>query len=535
MAMNTQDLFDFLESLGAFEKPYVGKIITIPPLGQDEEFNFTLPKGKGTGLWMGLVSWLGNKGYTVVKIEETMDISPVDQGYYALTQRNNDELEGKIKQGLASASQAVADYELIAHDWRKYEGFLKMLKTDDEHSLRATFIDEVDISTGNNAIKTAIARWPTMIVDFMKLGEKMPTQTNVDEISKGLGISKAEAVLLSTKQRLYIDWKDRFGSEVEKRCQRILALKNSREMTINEYRDWLRPIVAKHKMYKESLSGKASETAFSAYSSPGQALSTNNIEIWGWQPMLGIVGRTGTMENVDKDFAIEPYDEFTKKKVIFATKKKKEGKEEKDIPIGLNGAHTWMDENWVKDKVDDFKKKLAEGNFSWMKKDELYYAFLRMNYERVVIKMPDGTEMEDVTFKPKMWFFSQNALLVLLLHYEAIKKEFDDYIDNLIGVSKMNGPDTAKELADIIKKWKGEDKRKEDKKKAFDLDPLKKDLAENWEKINKAFGFNFTLSRNGPYEHDFMDRIATPYLATEAVDFYIPLTQFLMGGAGVGK
>jgi hypothetical protein len=533
MAMSTDDLFKFLEGLGAFEKPYVGNIITIPPLGQDEEFNFTLPKGKGTNLWMGLVSWLGNKGYDVVKVEETMDISPVDQGYYALTQRNKDELEGKIKQGLASASQAVADYELIAHDWRKYEGFLKMIKTNDEHSLRATFIDEVDISTGNNAIKTAIARWPTMIVDFMRLGNdkcgELKEVTDVNKISRDLGISKAEAVLLSTKQRLYLDWKDRFGAEVENRCQRILALKNSREMTITEYRDWLRPIVAKHKMYKESLlaRGAASETAFSAFNSPGQSLSSNNIEIWGWQPMLGIVGRTGTMETTDKEFAIEPYDEFTKNKVIFAKKTKKVGKEEMVEYIGLKGAHEWITEEWVKNKIVGIKEK--------MKKDELYYVFLRMKYERVVIRTPDGTEMEDVTFKPKMWFFSQNALMVLLLHYEALKKEFDDYIDQLIGLTNMDGNEPEKELADIIKKWKSEDKKKEEKKKAFDIEPIKKDLSKNWAIINKTFGFNFTFGRNGPYEHNFSDRIATPYLATEAVDFYIPLTQFLTGGAGVGK
>lgn len=528
MGSQEDELFELFADIGTTEKPYLGNILTIAPLAQDEEFYFTLPKGKGTNLWFGFLSWLGNKGYEVIKVDETLDVSAVDQGYYALTQRHKEELEGKIKQGLASASQAVADYELIAHDSRKYMGFLKMLKTGDEHSLRATFIDEVDIHTAANSIKQMVARWPTMIADFMKLGDfnkgTLKDETDVGKIADALKVSKAEAVILSTKQRLYKNWKEMFGSEVEMRCKRIIALKNSREITINEYRDWLRPIVARHKMYRESLAtgGGASGTAFSPFASPAQAISSNIVEIWAWQPMVGIVGRAGTMETKGNDFAIDPLDEFIKKKLIMPDEIEVEDKKFKS----LKAMHPWMDEEWVKETAKRIK---GSGK---MKPDELYYAFLRMKYERAIMRTPDGTEIEDLTFKPKMYFFSQNAIMFLLLHFEAVQKEFENYIEQMIGISDEKGVDSGKQLEDIVKKWTEEEKKESEKKgKPLDTEPIRK----GWGKVSKLFGFNFELRRKGPYEHNFSDRITTPFLATEAVDFYAPIIMYLMDGVGVGK
>jgi len=231
------------------------------------------------------------------------------------------------------------------------------------------------------------------------------------------------------------------------------------------------------------------------------------------------------MEMVDNKFAIDPYDKFTKETLVLA-EKSAAGDE---YPC-LKTMHKWIDEEWAKGAVE-----AVMGDKDKMKREELYYAFLRMKYERVVGRNIDGSEFEDLTFKPKMYFFSQNSLLVLLLHHQALQKEFDDYINQLIGVSNTKGNNPDKELKDIIAKWKGEDKKEEKKMKAFDLGHLNKDAKETWKKINKVFNFNFTFSRMGPYEHNFSDRIATPYLATEGTDFWAVLAKNLLDGAGVGK
>ncbi|MBN2095333.1 MAG: hypothetical protein JW727_04760 [Candidatus Aenigmarchaeota archaeon] len=530
-------LFRMLPEMATYQKPFLGKLVAVPPLGQDEVFNFTLTKGKGSGIWIGLMSFLDNKGYKQVKVDETLDISPVDQGYYNLTIRQKEDLEGKIKQGLGSVAQAVADFELVSHDFRKYAGFLKMLETGDEHSLRATFMDEVDISTGNNAIKTMIARWPTMVSDFLKLGDKPETRglVDVDKISKEIGVSRAEAVILSTKQRLYLNWKEMFGGEVRNRCHRILALKNSREMTIKEYREWLRPVVTRHKMLKESIGerGGALGMAFGTFNSPAQAISSNDFEVWGWQSMMGMYARTGSMEVSRSDgFGIDPFDDFVRDNIVLAEKVKIGGK---TYGIGLKGLHPWITKEWANSTAEELKKSDS------FKKTDLYYAFLRLKYNRTIIRLPDGSECDDVTFTPKMYFFSQNTLMVLLIRLKAIQKEFDDYIDQLIGYSNAEGKASDKELEAIVKKWKEQENKegaagkasaaREKLKNYLNFSPVKN----GWKKVSDVFGFPFVMYRHGPYEHNFADRIATPYLATEGSDFYGVLVKKLMSDAGVGE
>ncbi|MCK4729678.1 MAG: hypothetical protein KAT28_00005 [Candidatus Aenigmarchaeota archaeon] len=511
------DYLKEMEKFGGAFKPLVGKIVAVPPLGQNEEFNFTLPKGKGTDLWYSFLPHLDKRGYQITKVSENLEVSPVDAGYYNLTQKQKDEMEMKIKQGLASVAQAVSDFELIAHDVRKYKEFLKMIKEDDEHSLRAIFIDEVDISTGNNSIKGIVIRWPTLISDFMTLGEKLPTEADVNKIKDELKISKAEAVLLSTKQRLYNNWKKIFGPEIEGRLSRLLAQKNSRERTIEEYKNWLRPLVARHKLYKEGLSNpeSARKKLSDVWHSPSQAISTSETKIWAWQPIVPIEPRKGTMEMKGNEFGIDPYDKFIEDNFIFNEKK------------GLKSEYSWIDEKWVKKTVEEIKDS------DWMKENNPYYVLLEVKYSNYIIKFPTGDEMDDVTFKTENWFLSQNALLVLLLKIKAQQEDFDREINQLIGISGEN-PVEGETIESIVESWKEDIK---DEKGA--LDSIKENAQKVQKQVSKIidfFGLEFALSRKGPYEHDFADRITNIYLVSTAIDFYIPhLKLYLLEAVGVGK
>lgn len=523
------DILESLEKKGGAFKSDIGRVIAVPPLGQDTEFNFTLPMGKGTEMWISFLINLEKKGYLVKKLGEDLEVSPVDAGYYNITQKQKEEMEIRIKQGLASVSSAVSDYELISHDVRKYKELLKMLETKDEHGLRTIFVDDVDIGTGNNAIKTAVQRWPTLISDFITLGEKMPSEEDVDKIKEGLHISRAEAVILATKQKLYHNWLEFFGSEVKERFSRLLAQQNSRKRTIDEYKNWIKPLIARYKLHKESFSNldAAKATLITPYHSPGQAFSLNNITIWAWQSMVGIEPRIGTLEKRnrghDKGFGIDPYDNYIQENFIFNTKE------------GLAKDYPWINKDWVKDNVNIVKKE-------WMKDNRLYYVLLQVDYSRSIMKSPAGGEFEDMTFKTKMWFLSQNALLVALLKLKAEQEKFDREINQLLGISNEDGQNSSDEVQNIIKKWKDEAEQKnkgresenETVKKVKENIKSAKKVSEN---IIKMFGLDeIRFSRNRPYEHDFEDRITNIYLVHTAKDFYLPhVAGYLSQLAGVGK
>jgi len=503
---------------------YFGKGICVAPLETREEFNFTFPKGKGTDLWFSFVSHLENKGYKVQKVNEMLEISPVDQSYYALTQRQKEEMEGRIKQGLASVASAVSDYELLAHDVRKYKELLKIIKTNDEHSLRAMFIDEVDISTGPNAIKSIVVRWPTIIADFMTLGEKMPAEENVDKIKDELKISRAEAVILSTKQRLYNNWKEIFIPEVENRFRRLVAQMNSRKKSIEEYKSWLKPLIARHRLYKEGLSASniIKETLTTPYHSPAQAISTNTTSIVAWQPFVGVEPRAGSLSINDLiKSGINPYDKFTKEKLIFNREK------------GLAKEHPWIMNNieFVEEKI----REITNPKNEWMKENRLYYVFLQITCDRVVMKSPSGFELEDITFHTKNWLVSQNVLLVLLLELKIMQEEFNREINQLLGITNEDEIKSEEEIDKIIEGWKKESK-KEKPNKFKELKEKFLNIKTRFSKIFESLGLDTAFSRLGPYEHNFNDRFTNMYLPPLAVDFYRPhVVSYLLKEAGVGK
>ncbi len=522
--MGDKPLIERMFKDGSKDGKYFGKYICVAPFETREEFNFTLPKGKGTDLWINFLFNLEDKGYVVQKVSENLEVSPVDASYYNLTQRQKEEMEGRIKQGLASVSSAVSDYELLAHDVRKYEELVKIIKTGDEHSLRAMFVDEVDISTGANAMKSIVARWPTIISDFMTVGERISREEEVDKIKDELKISRAEAVILSTKQRLYNNWKSIFIPEVENRFRRLIAQRNSRKKSIEEYKNWLKPLVARHRLYKEGLSSSeaARETLTTPYHSPGQAISTNIISVVAWQPIVGIEPRIGSLNINDLiKSGIDPYDKFTKEKLIFNEDK------------GLAKEHPWImkDREWVDKNVKD----ITNPENGWMKENRLYYVFLEVTNIRIVYRAPTGDEIEDVTFKTKNWMVSQNALLVLLLKLKSLQEEFDREINQLLGVTSEENISSEEEAGKIIEKWEEENKEKKPKK-FKELKEKFGNIKTRLSKMTESLGLDSAFSRFGPYEHNFDDRLTNMYLPPLAIDFYRPhVVSYFLKEVGVGK
>ena len=93
---------------------------------------------------------------------------------------------------------------------------LKMIASKSDQPLRNTFLDLADFEWTENSVRHSVSTWPSVINDFMSLGQLMPGETNTVIISKKLNISKEEAEFLSVKQAVYKRWKDELRDKTKK-------------------------------------------------------------------------------------------------------------------------------------------------------------------------------------------------------------------------------------------------------------------------------------------------------------------------------
>ena len=526
-------------------KPWIGHVVVAGPFEARQRIDFTGPPGSVSGIYYSLTFQLGKWEYQVHKADEWIEVSPVHAQYYQLTQKQKEELEGKIKQGLVSVSQSVADMELLMHDKRRYLEFLhymgyrtsnelikdkknekrekeehvhqeeqmndlclyedradgkekENLKKEregriDNHSLKAVFIDQVDMHTGEGiSMRSIVSRWPTLITDFMRANDD---DMDPEKVMKKLNVSKAEAVVLITKNKLYQEWKNIFGPEIKSRYVRINELVQAREASVNQYKEWLKPYIARHKLIEEGLSrsGVRSAATTSFITSGGMATSSAQIVLYVWKDFIvpelykSDAEMTAKMKAFDK---LEPDDKWTRKHLIFGKK------------WGLINNYKWITEDWVE------KQKNAMFNDGWLTPHKPYYSFFKITLDKTNIRMPTGEEMEDGVFDVNMFLMSQNAAFCKMLELKARQQEVEDHINKLLGV--YNPPEG--------KRQKYEDDKNNPVKKFFD-----------W------FNINMELSKGGPYERDFNDRIAKIYLARCAQERYAPIIDFVKNKCGIPK
>ncbi len=507
-------------------KKWIGHAVVAAPFEAHTKIDFTSPLGGSSGIYYALCFQLRKWEFEVQKADEWIEVSPVFTQYYQLTQKQKEELEGRIKAGLASASQAVADLELLQHDERKYKEFLNymgyrtykeikkkkeeyshqhdeeeialddndkdVVKRKDEHYMRSIFIDQVDKHTGEGiSMLSIVQRWPTLIVDFQRLIDE---DVDVGKVASKLDISRAEATVLVTKNKLYLEWKKLFLPQLKSRYSRIRQLVRSREKSVEEYREWLKPVIARHKLINEGLSESGTRKKMKSLfvTTSGHATSFAHIELWTWRDLVMPEFYKVPGELVAKG-KIEVDDKWTMKNFIFHKK------------YGLITEHPWITDEWVK------KMKEEIYNEGLLKKNLLYYTFFIITLTRSNIRMATGAELEDGIFDVNAVLFSQNALFAKLLQLKAKQEEFDNYVDSLLGVSR----DMRKGIATGQKEKKS---RIEPVKKFFDY-------------FNPGIDFR---KPGGPYERDFDDRVTKYWAASMASLRYGPIVEFIKKKAGYG-
>jgi chaperonin cofactor prefoldin len=558
-------------------KPGEG-INTFPP-ERDEYLDFTGTLGKGAETITGLMFQLPKWGFERWRIEEWIEVTPVFQQQYQLTIMQKQQIEQQIKGGLASASQAVADLELVSHDFRKYREFVdfftmidkgnklikenkkeegEKLRNRGEQTLKSIFIDQVDIHTGEGvALRSIASRWPTIIADFMQLKDG---DIDFKKIAKDYKVSEAEGVILATKNKLYTEWRDRlFRQTVEDRYRTLVSLVQARKKSVDEYKNMLRPLMARYKMLSEGLAEKEPRQAMrklSFWRPESQAMSSDFVKIWAWKPVAFAEKYKGTRQNPLDEIPLAQAG-FLPDEIEILKKPKEEGGLGKEVVKALPVEPSidsvfrkiaksveeqykieftpkdWQDARKMMMDRFETSAKATSSYEPWVWSP--YFVFLEIPFMRSVMKSPSGAEMENIfceNFKAAAQ--TQNIILGHYLELVARDKQLDNYISQMLGEAGAKG-ETIDQLIKELE-WKTEEEKKETTEKNKTAEIQKKIGQAKGQakavrvgvgKTLEAFGIKSAFLRGeGPYELAFRDRVPK-YFMPEVAEAYNAVINYL--------
>jgi len=548
-----------------------GEGINACPFDQDELLDYTAPLGGCTGVYYGLMFQLGKWGFERVKVSESIFVSPINKGYYELVLGEKERLSQQIKTGLASIAQAYADLELILHDLRKYREYVKLfneireaeeiMKREKEQkkveeakkkreraiqTLRSIFIDQVDVHTDlpnmPMSLRSIASRWPTVISDFMKLDkEKSPEEIKLD-------VSYAEKVILATKNKLFLSWLEMFENSVKERYARIKELAVARENSIKEYKEMLKPTIARYKMINDMLSSSGGRTGImkSFFRPDAQAFSIDSMTIWAWKPFAPDEKWKASREYFDKIPAHEAG--FTQEEIEILRKNNKLDEDGRVDALPIEPSIDNVVRNITKSVEKEYNVKLTALDLFEARKRLLdrfsssakgyapvvwpfspYFVFVEIPMERAVLVLPDGTQIEDLTISNlRTYVKTQNIILGHILEIMAIEKSFENYIDSLLGELGLDKDGKVKRVKEVLKEEflfiYGSN---EDVEKVFSLsekigkkEKSKFEIFGLLEKIFDYFGVKSTFFRSyGPYEYNITHRLAKYYFKYSGMIF----------------
>lgn len=486
-----------------------GEVIVSPSLlDQIVSLNPVTLEGQAEIIYNIFIYRIAKWHYLVEKADEFVRVTPTAPPAFAPMMAQKERLEGHIKAGLASAAQAVADYELLKHDERKYREILDFFEMGkkDEHVLRALYVDRVDAYMGEGySMVTMTKRWPTIIGDFLKMKSEW---TDKKVIRETLKVTEVEANVLKTKNELFKEWKKLFFPDVRERYARIKNLLESRRRSVDEYREWLKPYLNKFKMIREEAeiadaASDLTEITKLSFTPQGEI----NAKLWFWKPIRP--------EEMGKPLIISGWGEIP----IFDDWVKEH------IPALEAKYDVELTEKEIKNKIEGWKK----GRSFYAKRDELltiypappiderylYYFFIDLDYVCQYKKGSTGPMVvEDQYWHFHPFLISKNFLLFMLLELEYKKKKFATEIEKLIGVSKEE-----KEWMERVKgqyPWEGDKKKGKGEKFSKRWDKSWKETKNRWvkrrRKLKKALAplLKFFI-RPGPYETNVTERITKTY------------------------
>ena len=546
----------------------LGEGLNIVPFEAQGKIEFTVtPVAKGFASFFGFFSQLKKWGFEAFKIEESVQVSPVYEEYYRVTMAQKDQLSAQIKQALASISTAISDLEMIKHDLRKYKEFMdyfgmiekgrklikegkkeegeRLFKRGDQ-SLRAVFIDQVDVHTGETiALKLIASRWPTIISDFMKLKDDDVEQGIIKERYK---VSEAEAVVLATKNRLYLEWRDElFKQAVRDRYENLISMREARKKSIEEYKNMVRPIIARYRSIRELLEKSPGELGrVTVWKVATHAVSIDKARYWAWKPFAPTEKYKLSAEAISQVDVRTPWGRnkigFHKWEIDYIMKELRNKERssglgyyeelllhhglvetlpmepsidnvvrrfipdiEREYHVKITPLDLFKVRNMLLDK---FKASAVGTKRMW--DFSPYFVFLDMNFGRVVVKVPTGYAEESVEIDPFIAATeTQNIILLRYLEILARDRELDNYIAQMLGEMGVSG-ESIEEL--IRKSVFGVE---EEKVKMGDITKPKYTILQRIRKpfydLLRYFDIEIAAFNIGPYEFNLNHRITKFY------------------------
>lgn len=449
-----------------------GAAICNQPPDQRIMLNATTPLGHGNLIYMMMTYTMPKMHYNMAKVDENISVSPAYPEMYGRIISKKKELEGHIKAGLASAAQAVADYELLKHDERKYREILDYFEEGktDEHVLRALFIDRVDAHTGEGySMISMTKRWPTIITDFIRISTvQKEERVDVKKIRAKLAITEAEATVLKTKNNVFEEWKRTFFPDIKDRYARVKTLLDARRKSIDEYREWLKPHVASMKMMKDSMEANPSTVFMNAQEPWHKPDAFYEVRVFMWKAFSPEeVGKPGLIEG-----EISPYDDFVEKHIpeieeaygVRIVRTQKEADDLKKKMVTDPGVRFMTDDDII--VIEERLNKWGEQESIYernpkLEKHKYFYCFYDMDIASPIFKMEGSKEeIDDWNLLLYPYLITQNVLLLILLEVEAKERWLNKYVKELIGVREVED----KVRAEVMKKYPELDPSKDKKK-----------------------------------------------------------------------
>jgi hypothetical protein len=492
--------------------------------------DYTALRGSASNVFWTFTHRVGKMRYNIAKVDEWVEVNPNYVDLYNQLIGQKQRLEGAIKSSLGSVAQAVADYELMRHDARRYGEMLDYFKKGqkDQHVMRSLFVDRVDAFTGEGySLVTMAKRWPTIITDFIRMKEELE---DVGEIRKDLDVSQAEATVLKTKNELFKEWKKMFLPTVKERYARIQTLVKARQRSIDEYKKWLKPYLAKYKSMKEGTEKGDWSYVDNAFSTPGFGTmdAWTFIRVWVWRPFN--VVEAGKPEGLlgkgpEGKFMVDPYDDFVRHW-------KKEIEKHYDVTI------TDEDVKEILKKAVD-PRQAETGHCTKMESQAMYYLLFDMKIILSTMKSPppEGVEMDNLMYYPlKIWVMSQNSLLIHLLELHARQKWMDRYMDEIIGARTIE-EDIYRKVEVELGERKAEDKKEKGERFLDRIRPryatvVDKKTGKTDFKPNLMMRFVRFFVKPGPYEPVFFERLSKMYFRASGF-YYKQMVDVIKGAMGI--
>jgi len=428
--------------------------------------DFTNLAGKNTEIIYSITFGYSKKSFDVFKVGESLYVSTNYQPFYSSIRKQKEEIENSIKAQLAQIASAITDTQLIAHDYRKYNHFVKIFKRLDEIEkkleeakdekeverlkrekkelethLRNIFIDQVDIHTGDFSIANmARTRWTTFIADFLALEDE---KTPEDVLKKLPNITTAEAIQLAKKNSLYLFWKQEFRKIVEDRHTELKKLLLMRKTSIDKYKEMLRPLIARHLAIKEepSFFTSAGTSYIKSATYPMLIDSTRWWIIKSIPPFMHEYEKV-RRANLKKEEMGVVLDELKKDVSDSETSISLpvEPSIDRVVMAGIEVINSKFGTNFSLKDVLEIRQNLYNKEYNPAPSKERwklspYYVFVEISLDRTLLRNYSGIEIEDFWFEIKPFLISQNLAILMYLQIKALNNYYEKQINSFFGES----------------------------------------------------------------------------------------------------